>query len=67
MGFLFFYSTGGAGGDEQTTNRWKGVFSISSYSPYFNVDTDVVVDRIKGSLYPINRNFFENIEDNPDM
>ncbi|RWR86141.1 protein YIPF1 [Cinnamomum micranthum f. kanehirae] len=60
-------SSGGAGGDEQTTNRWKGVFSISSYSPYFNVDTDVVVDRIKGSLYPINRNFFENIEDNPDM
>lgn len=55
------------GGLEHATNHWKGVFNISSYSPYFNVDTDVVLERIKGSLYPIPGDFFQKIDDNPDL
>ncbi|XP_068668953.1 uncharacterized protein [Aristolochia californica] len=55
------------GGEEQGTFSWKGVFSISSYKPYFNVDTDVVLDRIKSSLYPLNGNFFSKIVENPDL
>lgn len=53
-------------GDDQTTTNWKGIFSISSYSPYFNVDTDVVVDRIISSVYPMN-DFFRKIDANPDL
>ncbi|XP_077238902.1 uncharacterized protein LOC143880026 isoform X2 [Tasmannia lanceolata] len=56
-----------SGGDEQVATRWKGVFSISSYTPYFDVDTDVVLDRIKSSLNPIGRDFFRKIHDNPDL
>ncbi|ONK62040.1 uncharacterized protein A4U43_C08F36170 [Asparagus officinalis] len=53
-------------GDEQTASNWKGIFSISSYQPYFNVDTDVVVDRIISSVYPMN-DFHRKIDANPDM
>lgn len=53
-------------GDEQTASNWKGFFSISSYKPYFNVDTDVVVDRIIGSVYPMT-DFYRKIDANPDM
>nr|DAD26535.1 TPA_asm: hypothetical protein HUJ06_028003 [Nelumbo nucifera] len=56
------------GGDEQpATNNWKGVLSISSYKQYFNVDTDIVVDRIISSLNPTSGNFFDKIETNPDL
>ncbi|XP_058109445.1 uncharacterized protein LOC131252775 isoform X2 [Magnolia sinica] len=55
------------GGDEQSTSRWKGVFSISSYTPYFDVDTDAVLDRIKSSLNPTQGDFFRKIDDNPDL
>ncbi|XP_068643853.1 uncharacterized protein [Aristolochia californica] len=55
------------GGEDQGTFSWKGVFSISSYKPYFNVDTDVVLDRIKSSLYPLNASFFSKIDENPDL
>ncbi|TYJ37473.1 hypothetical protein E1A91_A05G378300v1 [Gossypium mustelinum] len=34
------------GFDQQSQNNWKGVFSISSYTQYFDVDTDVVVNRL---------------------
>ncbi|OVA17779.1 Yip1 domain [Macleaya cordata] len=53
--------------EEQATNSWKGVFNISSYTQYFNVDTDVVLDRIKSSFYPIHGDFFRKIDDNPDL
>eukprot|EP00262_Sarcandra_glabra_P006432 TRINITY_DN18733_c0_g1_i1.p1 TRINITY_DN18733_c0_g1~~TRINITY_DN18733_c0_g1_i1.p1 ORF type:complete len:271 (-),score=34.84 TRINITY_DN18733_c0_g1_i1:407-1219(-) len=55
------------GADEQPTTSWKGVFSISSYSPYFNVDTDDVLERIMSSFYPTRGNFFRKIEANPDL
>lgn len=55
-----------AGGEEQATNNWKGLFRISSYASYFNVDTDVVVDRIISSVYPMN-DFSRKIDGNPDM
>ncbi|KAF8402981.1 hypothetical protein HHK36_011074 [Tetracentron sinense] len=55
-------------GDEQhPTNSWKGVFSISSYTQYFDVDGDVVLDRIMSSLYPIGGDFFRKIDANPDL
>ncbi|MQL95321.1 hypothetical protein Taro_027984 [Colocasia esculenta] len=55
------------GGDAQPATNWSGIFSISSYSPYFNVDTDVVVDRIVSSLYPLRGDFFRKIDANPDL
>lgn len=52
--------------DEQTASSWKGFFSISSYQPYFNVDTDIVVDRLISSVYPMH-DFHRKIDGNPDM
>lgn len=52
--------------EEQTTSSWKGFFSISSYQPYFNVDTDTVVDRLISSVYPMH-DFHRKIDANPDM
>lgn len=51
----------------QPSNGWKGLCSIASYRPYFNVDTYVVVERIIGSLYPHKADFIEKIAHNPDM
>ncbi|KAJ6726997.1 PROTEIN YIPF [Salix purpurea] len=48
-------------------NNWKGVFSISSYMQYFNVDTDIVVNRLMSSFYPIGGDFFSKIDANPDL
>lgn len=53
-------------GNEHSGTDWKGFFSISSYSPFFNVDTDVVVDRIISSVFP-RSNFFSKIDANPDL
>ncbi|XP_057510979.1 uncharacterized protein LOC130793349 [Actinidia eriantha] len=50
------------GVEQQPTNNWKGVFSISSYTQYFNVDTDFVLNRLMSSLYPINGGFFSKID-----
>ncbi|XP_058207164.1 uncharacterized protein LOC131320464 [Rhododendron vialii] len=55
------------GDKQQSTNNWKGLFSISSYTPYFNVDTDIVLNRLMSSLYPINVDFFSKINANPDL
>ncbi|KAF5959420.1 hypothetical protein HYC85_000629 [Camellia sinensis] len=66
---IFFYPANHAEGVEQmsSTNNWKGVFNISSYTQYFNVDTDIVLNRLMSSLYPINGDFFNKIEANPDL
>ncbi|XP_078179103.1 integral membrane Yip1 family protein [Carex rostrata] len=53
-------------GNDQSQPDWKGFFSISSYSPFFNVDTDVVVDRMISSVFP-KSNFFSKIDANPDL
>ncbi|KAF7147617.1 hypothetical protein RHSIM_Rhsim03G0136700 [Rhododendron simsii] len=55
------------GDKQQSTNNWKGLFNISSYTPYFNVDTDIVLNRLMTSLYPINVDFFNKINANPDL
>ncbi|KAA8539677.1 hypothetical protein F0562_026369 [Nyssa sinensis] len=55
------------GDGQQSTNNWKGVFSVSSYTQYFNVDTDVVLNRLMSSLYPISGDFFSKIDANPDL
>ncbi|KAL8462845.1 hypothetical protein ACS0TY_032927 [Phlomoides rotata] len=54
-------------GGQQPTNNWKGLFSISSYTQYFNVDTDIVLNRLISSLYPTNGDFVSNIDANPDL
>ena len=51
----------------QPSNGWRGLCNNTSYRPYFNVDTYVVVERIIGSLYPHKAEFIENIAHNPDM
>ncbi|CAA6655041.1 unnamed protein product [Spirodela intermedia] len=63
----FYNITTHAVGDEQPATSWAGVFSISSYTPYFNVDTDVVVDRLMSSVYPLRGDFFSKIGANPDL
>ncbi|XP_059459114.1 uncharacterized protein LOC132188617 [Corylus avellana] len=55
------------GFEQQPANGWKGVFNISSYTQYFNVDTDIVLNRLMSSLYPISRDFFSKIDANPDL
>ncbi|XP_043701997.1 protein YIPF1 homolog isoform X2 [Telopea speciosissima] len=56
------------GGDEQpSTNGWKGVFNVLSYTQYFNVDTDTVLERIMSSLNPLGGTFFSKIDANPDL
>lgn len=55
------------GDDQQAASSWKGFTNISSYTQYFNVDTDVVVERIQNSLYPIHGDFFRKIGNNPDL
>ncbi|WOH12414.1 hypothetical protein DCAR_0831917 [Daucus carota subsp. sativus] len=54
------------GDGQQYPNSWKGVFSISSYTQYFNVDTDVVLNRLTSSLFP-SGDFFSKIDANPDL
>lgn len=54
-------------GGQQPTNNWKGVFNIASYTQYFNVDTDVVVNRLISSLHPVDGDFFNKIDANPDL
>lgn len=61
-----YQATGNSGGGNGPTN-WAGFFSISSYTPYFNVDSDVVVDRLINSLYPLRGDFFSKIDANPDL
>ncbi|KAK6145408.1 hypothetical protein DH2020_022228 [Rehmannia glutinosa] len=55
------------GGGQQPTNNWKGLFSISSYTQYFNVDTDIVLNRLISSLYPTTGDFVSKIDANPDL
>ena len=55
------------GFEQQPANGWKGVFNISSYTQYFNVDTDIVLNRLMSSLYPIGSDFFSKIDANPDL
>ncbi|CAN0909570.1 Protein YIPF1 homolog [Linum grandiflorum] len=56
------------GVEQQTSpNSWKGVFSVSSYTQYFNVDTDIVINRLMSSFYPIGGDFFSKIHANPDL
>lgn len=61
---ILFYAEGDG---QQSTNNWKGVFSISSYTQYFNVDTDVVLNRLMCSLNPTSGDFFNKIDANPDL
>ncbi|XP_031093501.1 protein YIPF1 homolog [Ipomoea triloba] len=55
------------GDGKQSTNNWKGVLSVSSYTQYFNVDTDVVMNRLMSSLNPTTGDFFSKIDANPDL
>ncbi|GAB4831847.1 hypothetical protein Ancab_005861 [Ancistrocladus abbreviatus] len=63
-----YQSPRNSGGDGQSsTNNWQGVFSISSYTQYFNVDTDIVLNRLLSSLHPVSGDFFSKIDANPDL
>ncbi|XP_027332442.1 protein YIPF1 homolog isoform X2 [Abrus precatorius] len=53
--------------EQQPASNWRGVFSVSSYSQYFNVDTDVVLTRLISSLNPVGGDFFSKIDANPDL
>ncbi|GAB2302451.1 hypothetical protein Dimus_036461 [Dionaea muscipula] len=51
----------------QPSTNWQGVFNISSYAQYFNVDTDIVLNRLLSSLKPVSGDFFSRIDANPDL
>ncbi|XP_028792752.1 protein YIPF1 homolog [Neltuma alba] len=53
--------------EQQPANNWRGVFSISSYTQYFNVDTDLVLNRLMSSMNPVAGDFFSKIDANPDL
>nr|POF21870.1 isoform 2 of protein yipf1 like [Quercus suber] len=55
------------GFEQQPANGWRGMFNILSYTQYFDVDTDVVVNRLISSLHPIAGDFFSKIDANPDL
>lgn len=46
---------------------WQGFFSIDRFSPYFNVDTSDVLERIRDSLLPYKGDFVEKVGHNPDI
>jgi len=56
-----------SGSDESQQLSWFQVFSLSTYKPYFDIDTIDVLDRIKDSLYPFNGAFKEKTSSNPDL
>ncbi|KAL9274363.1 hypothetical protein AKJ16_DCAP20608 [Drosera capensis] len=64
-GYQNIGSTSARGG--QPSTNWQGVFSISSYTQYFNVDTDIVLNRLLSSLNPVKGDFFSKIDVNPDF
>lgn len=53
--------------EQQPENNWKGYFSVSSYTQYFNVDTDVVFNRLMSTVNPLSGDFFSKIDANPDL
>ena len=55
------------GGGPPPTSNWQGVFNIASYTQYFNVDTDIVLNRLLSSLDPRSGDFFNKIDANPDL
>lgn len=55
------------GGGPPPTNNWQGIFNIYSYTQYFNVDTDIVINRLLSSLDPRSGDFFSKIDANPDL
>ncbi|CAI9091568.1 OLC1v1026633C1 [Oldenlandia corymbosa var. corymbosa] len=68
------YQTLGGNNEEQgqqsadpSSNSWNGFFSISSYTQYFNVDTDIVLNRILSTFSPTSGDFFNKIDANPDL
>lgn len=62
-----YQTLGGEEDGQQSTNKWSGVFSVSSYTEYFNVDTDLVLNRLMSSLNPTTGDFFSKIDANPDL
>ncbi|KAF5453604.1 hypothetical protein F2P56_028496 [Juglans regia] len=55
------------GFEQQPANGWKGVFNISSYIQFFDVDTDIVLNRLMSSFYPSGGDFSHKIDANPDL
>ncbi|KAJ8423227.1 hypothetical protein Cgig2_027653 [Carnegiea gigantea] len=66
QGYQKIASSSGGGGPPPADN-WQGVFNISSYAQYFNVDTDDVLNRLLSSLDPLRGDFFSKINANPDL
>ncbi|KAL8457065.1 hypothetical protein ACS0TY_034231 [Phlomoides rotata] len=56
-----------SGSDEPQQSGWFRSFTIAAYSPYFDVDTSDVLERIKDSLFPFKGSFSEKTVDNPDL
>ncbi|XP_044483876.1 protein YIPF1 homolog [Mangifera indica] len=57
----------GPGFNESQPSGWLRPFLITTYKPYFDIDTADVLDRIKDSLFPFRDNFNEKTAINPDL
>lgn len=53
--------------EEGESRGWQGFFSVKRFSPYFNVDTVDVLERIRDSLLPYKGDFVEKVGHNPDI
>lgn len=56
---------GGSG--SSVPSGWQSYFSVVAYRPFFNVDTNDVLDRVRDSLFPLKGDFVEKTSHNPDM
>ncbi|XP_031498350.1 uncharacterized protein LOC116262945 isoform X2 [Nymphaea colorata] len=57
----------GSGSGETQQAGWFQFFTVSSYKPYFDVDTSDVLERIRDSLFPFKGDFSEKTANNPDL
>ncbi|KAL2325504.1 hypothetical protein Fmac_024562 [Flemingia macrophylla] len=61
------FSRPGSVFDESQQSGWFWAFLLSTYKPYFDIDTIEVLERIKDSLYPFNGTFNEKTANNSDL
>lgn len=58
---------GGSNSDDSQQTGWLGKLTVAAYKPYFDVDTQDVLERIKDSLFPFKGSFNEKTSEHPDL
>ncbi|GBG68828.1 hypothetical protein CBR_g3522 [Chara braunii] len=58
---------GGEASSSSSGSGWRSIFNISTYKPYFDVDTVDVLERIQETLIPNRSTFLEKTGARPDI